>query len=99
MSALIVEPAVSSERLTGLGVLAWPLWKDPVGVYTQRYDAEEKSYFLDGEALLSLPGGEQVRVVKGDLVTIPAGECCWEVRSRVRRHYRSDALSPACCIV
>jgi len=99
MNVLILEAAVTPARLTELGALAWPQWKDPVGVTSQHYDAEEKSYFLAGEALLGLPGSEPVRVAKGDLITIPAGECRWEVLSLVRRHYRSDALSPACCIV
>lgn len=98
MSAIVVEQAITPQRLTELGALAWPVWKDPVGSYTQHYDAAEQSYFLDGEVLLRTQGGTPVRVCKGDLVIIPAGDCAWEVRVRVRRHYRSDALSPACCI-
>lgn len=97
--SITIEPQAPTQRLIELGVLAWPQWKDPVGSYNQHYEAEEKSYILEGEALLSLAGEEPQRVSKGDLVTIPCGVCHWLVLSRVRRHYRSDALSPACCIV
>jgi uncharacterized cupin superfamily protein len=38
-------------------------------------------------------------VAKGDLIYLPAGRCRWEVHETVRRHYRSEALSPACCII
>ena len=45
------------------------------------------------------PVTPEVIVEKGDLVIIPAGKCVWVVHQQVRRHYRSDALSPACCII
>lgn len=97
--SIVIEAQASEQRLTELGVLAWPQWKDPVGSYSQNYEAEEKSYFLEGEAWLSMADEEPQHVSKGDLITIPCGVCHWRVLSRVRRHYRSEALSPACCIV
>jgi uncharacterized cupin superfamily protein len=99
MNTIVVESQPTPQRLSELGVPAWPLWKDPVGDHNQHYDAEERSYLLDGEAVLTLSGQEPVAVSKGDLVIIPAGNCLWQVLRPVRRHYRSDALSPACCIV
>jgi uncharacterized protein len=98
-SAIIVERSITPARRAELGVDGWPLWKDRVGSRTLTLDAAENNYFLAGEAVLTLEDGEPVTVGKGDLVIIPAGSCRWEVKADVRRHYRSDALSPACCII
>lgn len=97
--SIIVERGITAARRAELGVDGWPLWKDGVGSRALTLDASEKSYFLAGEAVLTLEGGEPVSVRQGDLVIIPAGTCRWEVLADVRRHYRSDALSPACCII
>ena len=99
MSAFIVERCISRARQLELGVDAWPLWKESTGSRTLDLDATEKSYFLTGEAVLTLAAGESVHVGAGDLVTLPSGACLWDVRADVRRRYRSDALSPACCII
>ncbi len=97
--SIIVERQISIARQTELGVHGWPTWKDGTGTRQLDYDAAEKSYLLDGSAMLSLQDGVEVTVEKGDLVIIPAGKCVWVVRQQVRKHYRSDALSPACCII
>ena len=96
---ILVERGISAARRAELGVDGWPVWKDGAGHRTLNQNAAEKSYFLSGEVVLTLEGGESVRVGKGDLVIIPAGACHWEVIIDVRRHYRSEALSPACCII
>ncbi len=97
--SIIVERQISIARQTELGVHGWPTWKDGTGTRQLDYDAAEKSYLLDGSAMLSMQNGVEVIVEKGDLVIIPAGKCVWVVHQQVRRHYRSDALSPACCII
>lgn len=94
-----IERALSLARQTELGVPGWPVWKDAEGERTLNAEASEKSYFMAGRATLTLENGDQVTVQAGDLVVIPAGGCHWHVHETVRRHYRSDALSPACCIV
>jgi hypothetical protein len=94
-----VERALSTTRKAELGIDGWPLWKDGVGDRVLTLDAAEISYLLAGEVVLTLDGQDPVTVVKGDLVILPAGPCRWQVRADVRRHYRSDALSPACCII
>ena len=99
INAIEVEEQITAERMTELGIHGWPTWKDGVGECVLDYDAEEKSYLVDGAATLSMQDGVMVEVGKGDLVIIPAGKCRWVVHSQVRRHYRSDALSPACCII
>jgi uncharacterized protein len=96
---IVVERQVSAARLNELGVHGWPTWKDGVGARRLDYDAAEKSYLLDGAATLTLFNGQTIDIEKGDLVIIPAGSCHWTVHRNVRRHYRSDALSPACCII
>jgi len=97
--AILVERQISAARLSELGVHGWPTWKDGMGTRLLDYDAVEKSYLLDGSATLSMLDGLAVTVEKGDLVIIPAGKCRWVVHQQVRRHYRSDALTPACCII
>lgn len=96
---LSVERDIDQARKTELGIHGWPTWKDAEGERTLSYDASEKSYFLAGRATLTPEGGEPVTINPGDLVSIPAGKCLWQVHQTVRRHYRSDALSPACCII
>ena len=98
-TAIVVERQIGPARLNELGIHGWPTWKDGVGSRQLDFDAAEKSYFLDGSATLSLSDGIAVLVEKGDLVIIPAGPCLWVVHQQIRRHYRSDALSPACCII
>ncbi len=94
-----VERDIPVSRQTELGVRGWPVWKDGEGTRTLSLDADEKSYFLAGSATLTPEGGAPVTVNPGDLVVVPAGNCQWEVHATVRRHYRSEALSPACCII
>jgi len=96
---IVVERGISRVRMAELGVSGWPLWKDVVGNRTVTLEATERSYFLAGEVVLTLEGGDPVSVGIGDLVIIPAGGCRWDVKVAVRRDYRSDALSPACCII
>jgi uncharacterized cupin superfamily protein len=97
--SIVVERRISAARMAELGVHGWPTWKDGVGSRQLDYDAAEKSYLLQGSATLTLANGQTTRIEQGDLVTIPPGRCHWTVHSDVRRHYRSDALSPACCII
>jgi uncharacterized cupin superfamily protein len=96
---ILVERDIPPTRQAELGVHGWPVWKDGEGSRVVTLDADEKSYFLAGSATLTPAGGAPVMVNKGDLVTVPAGSCRWDVHAAVRRHYRSEALSPACCIV
>jgi uncharacterized cupin superfamily protein len=97
--AVLLERDISAARQAELGVQGWPVWKDVEGSRLMTLDAAEKSYFLQGCATLTPEGGAAVTVNKGDLVVVPAGPCLWEVHATVRRHYRSDALTPACCII
>lgn len=97
--AILVERDLSPTRRAELGVDGWPLWKDAVGSRTLTLEAAEHSYLLDGSVTLTPEGGAPVTAARGDLVVIPAGSCRWEVHASVRRHYRSEALTPACCII
>lgn len=94
-----LERNADPRRLAALGVDGWPTWKDPVGERTLHCDAPERNYLLDGAATLTLADGTQVDVAKGDLFMLPAGDCHWRVTRAVRRRYRAEALSPACCII
>ena len=94
-----VERAVSPTRQSELGIAGWPIWKDGEGHRSLTLDDVEKSFFLEGSATLTPEGGNPVTVHQGDLVVVPAGRVHWQVHATVRRHYRSEALSPACCII
>jgi uncharacterized protein len=97
--SLHIERAIPPARQAELGIHGWPTWKDGEGDRVLDYDAGEKSYFLAGRATLTPEGGEPMDVEAGDLVLIPAGRCRWQVHELVRRHYRTEALTPACCII
>ncbi len=94
-----LERNADPQRLAALGVSGWPTWTDPQGERTLHCDAPERNYLLSGAAILTLADGTRVEVGKGDLFMLPAGDCHWRVTQTVRRHYRSEALSPACCII
>lgn len=96
---LVVERDIPLARQTELGIHGWPLWKDGPGRRRLTHEAVEKNYFLAGSATLTPEGGAPVTVNAGDLVVVPAGPCVWDVHVPVRRHYRADVLTPACCIL
>jgi len=97
--AITLEHALSPARQSELGIHGWPTWKDGEGDRWVSLDAGEKSFFLAGRATLTPEGGTPVEVQAGDLVLVPAGRCRWQVHELVRRHYRTEALTPACCII
>ena len=88
MNQIEIERNPAEERLTELGVRAWPIWTKEVSRFPWSYDSPETCYFLEGDVLVTPDGGEPVRVGQRDLVTFPAGmSCTWEVRVPVKKHY------------
>ena len=98
-SRLRVERALSEARRADLGIPGWPTWKEGEGDRVQFHEAAEQSYFLAGSATLTPEGGEPATIQPGDLVLVPSGHRRWQVHETVRRHYRVEALTPACCTV
>ena len=89
MGLIEVERSPTEERLTQLGVRAWPIWTKEVSTFPWTYDEPETCLFLDGDVVVTPTDGVPVRVGKGNLVRFPAGmSCTWDVRSPVRKHYR-----------
>ena len=94
-----LERDAHPRRLAALGVDGWPTCKDPVGERTLHCDAPGRNFLLDDAATLTLADGTQVAVAKGDLSMLPADDCHGRVTRDVRRRYRAEALSPACCMM
>ncbi len=86
-----IEHQPSEERLNQLKVFSWPIWTKEVSEFPWTYDSQETCYFLAGEVIVTPDRGQPVQVVKGDLVTFPAGmSCTWNIKSDVRKHYQFD---------
>ena len=76
------------KRLAELNVSNWPIWTKDPSTFAWHYDEPEMCYFLEGDVIVKTNHGE-VTVGPGDLVTFPSGlDCTWQVRRRVRKHYR-----------
>lgn len=57
MSAqILVETAVSSERLKELGVSRWPVWEKEVSCFPWTYDSSETCFLIDGEVIVTPQG-------------------------------------------
>jgi uncharacterized protein len=88
MSGIKVERP-DAERLRGLGVEGWPIWRKEVSSFDWSYDGEEVCYILEGKASVKPVGGEAVEFGSGDLVTFPRGmDCVWDIKEPIKKHYR-----------
>ncbi len=86
---ITVEKNATRERLSTLGVNAWPIWEKAVSTFPWSYDETETCYFLEGNVIVTPDDGDPVEMGKGDLVTFPAGmSCTWEIKQDVSKHYR-----------
>jgi len=76
------------DRVRAIGIPSWPVWEKEPSTFEWTYDEPETCFFLDGDVVVTTPGGE-VSVGAGDLVTFPKGlRCTWRVARAVRKHYR-----------
>jgi uncharacterized cupin superfamily protein len=86
-----IEHQPQQERLNELGVFKWEIWTKEVSKFPWTYDSQETCYFLEGDVLVTIDGGQSVQMGKGDLVTFPAGmSCTWEITKDVKKHYYFD---------
>ena len=76
-----------NEKITDLGIKAWPIWTCEVSEFDWEYGAEESCLLLEGEVEVSSEF-ESVRFSAGDYVVFPKGlKCRWKVTRPVRKHY------------
>ena len=75
------------EKITELGIKAWPIWTCGISEFDWEYGAEESCLLLEGEVEVSSEF-ESVRFSAGDYVVFPKGlKCRWKVTKPVRKHY------------
>jgi uncharacterized cupin superfamily protein len=88
MDQILIEHNPSEAKLDVMGVYNWPVWSKEVSTFPWSYDQQETCYILEGEVIVTPEGGEPVEIVRGDLVTFPAGmNCSWEIKQDIRKHY------------
>ena len=76
-----------AEKVTELGIKAWPIWTCGISEFDWEYDAEESCLLLEGEVEVS-GDFETVKFGVGDYVVFPRGlKCRWKVIKPVRKHY------------
>jgi uncharacterized cupin superfamily protein len=89
MALIQIEHQPKKEKLEALNIFDWPIWTKEVSEFPWSYDTPETCYFLEGEVTVIPDSGEPVDMVKGDLVTFPAGlSCTWKIKKAVKKHYR-----------
>ena len=75
------------EKITEMGIKAWPIWTCGISEFDWEYGAEESCLLLEGEVEVSSEF-ESVRFSAGDYVVFPKGlKCRWKVTKPVRKHY------------
>ena len=75
------------EKITKLGIKAWPIWTCEVSEFDWEYGEKESCLLLEGEVEVSSEF-ESVRFSAGDYVVFPKGlKCRWKVTKPVRKHY------------
>jgi uncharacterized cupin superfamily protein len=91
MSKITIERNPSEDRLKELGVSSWEIWEKEISEFPIDFDETEVAYVLEGEIIVTPAGGEPVRIVPGDLVSVHAGlDSQWEVVKPLRKHYSYD---------
>lgn len=87
MNTILVETP-DAACLARLGVDHWPLWEKEVSEFPWEYAETETSYLLEGRVIVTPKGGAPVEIVKGNLVTFPAGlVCTWKIVVPLRKRY------------
>ena len=75
------------EKVTELGIKAWPIWTCGISTFDWEYGEMESCLLLEGEVEVSSEF-ESVRFSAGDYVVFPKGlKCRWKVTKPVRKHY------------
>ena len=78
---------MADEKITELGIKAWPIWTCEVSEFDWEYGEKESCLLLEGEVEVSSEF-ESVRFSAGDYVVFPKGlKCRWKVARPVRKHY------------
>lgn len=90
MKAITIERQPDQERLTELGVYAWPVWEKEASAFPWHYAEKETAYILEGEVIVSTEdGSESIEIKAGDLVSFEAGlRCHWHIKKALRKHYQ-----------
>lgn len=78
----------SEKELKSLGVKDWPVWEKEESTFDWFYDERETCYFLEGDVDVELPDKRRIKIVAGDLATLPKGlRCKWHINKKVKKHY------------
>lgn len=89
MESIQVVHQPDQQKLTELGVYAWPIWEKEASSFPWHYDDKETAYLLEGEVIVTPEAGEPVHLQAGDLVIFPAGMSCrWDIKQDLRKHYQ-----------
>ena len=70
MESITVERNPSPAKLDAMGVEYWAIWEKEVSTFEWTYDANEKCYILEGEAIVTPKGGEPVEINAQGLLAI-----------------------------
>ena len=76
-----------ADKVTELGIKAWPIWTCGISAFDWEYSEKESCLLLEGEVEVSSEF-ESVQFSAGDYVVFPKGlKCRWKVTKPVRKHY------------
>ena len=88
MSKITIEHDVPESKISEMNVKSWPIWECEPSVFDWEYATDETCFVLEGNVTVKTEE-EEVEITSGDLVIFPQGlKCVWEVKKRIRKHYR-----------
>ena len=75
------------EKVTELGIKAWPIWTCGISEFDWEYGEKESCLLLEGEVEVT-SDNKAVKFGVGDFVVFPRGlKCRWKVTRPVRKYY------------
>lgn len=96
--AICLTRGLSQPEIEQLGVLSWPTWSAPIGVFPWSY-GETETCFITAGAVTITPkiGGPPIHLVAGDLATFPFGlQCEWNVTTPLTKRYKLECDDMGC---
>lgn len=88
MSNKIVVRKATEEDFSKMKIKTWSTWGCGVSKFPWTYSDSETCYVIQGRVTVTPLKGDAVTIEAGDIATFPAGmSCVWDVSEAINKHY------------